>query len=357
MRAAQQQRRLLVTEQRPRFINMLTEKCRECDAGLALQLQKLAAFNEKLLLGNGLAVSPLPTDGDDNRSNRSLRDIVADIDNEADFHAFVGGHVGKIPARPSEIQYEPHPTLAPKTQRPTIAQQQQPQQPPPPSLTVNTGGPSQSGSTASRYGGGAVHSAASASAYGTGMAFQQQAGQLSSYGQTPSTAAGSGYTPQFSPVQQQQAYNISQQHVPPPNARETGYPTPPYPTSAGEQRGSGYPPPTTTVAGGGSAIALPSQQQARGGGPGAGPVNPVFGVSLEELFARDQTPVPMVVSQCIMAVDHFGLEVEGIYRMSGTSSHVSHDLPTAPFICNPLCFTMPASIAFAETTMPPIELL
>lgn len=38
---------------------------------------------------------------------------------------------------------------------------------------------------------------------------------------------------------------------------------------------------------------------------------------------RDGTPVPMVVSQCIQAVDLFGLEVEGIYRLSGTNSHIS----------------------------------
>jgi hypothetical protein len=49
----------------------------------------------------------------------------------------------------------------------------------------------------------------------------------------------------------------------------------------------------------------------------------VFGVSLEELFARDQSAVPMVVYQCMQAVDLFGLEVEGIYRTSGTASHVN----------------------------------
>lgn len=52
------------------------------------------------------------------------------------------------------------------------------------------------------------------------------------------------------------------------------------------------------------------------------PVNPVFGVSLEELFRRDGSPVPLVVYQCIQAVDLFGLEVEGIYRIPGTSSHI-----------------------------------
>ena len=53
------------------------------------------------------------------------------------------------------------------------------------------------------------------------------------------------------------------------------------------------------------------------------PLRPVFGVSLEELFLRDQTAVPLVVVQCILAVDTFGLDVEGIYRLSGTASHIN----------------------------------
>ena len=53
------------------------------------------------------------------------------------------------------------------------------------------------------------------------------------------------------------------------------------------------------------------------------PLRPVFGVSLDELFKRDGLAVPMVVSQCLQAIDLFGLETEGIYRLSGTASHVA----------------------------------
>jgi Rho GTPase-activating protein RGD1 len=52
------------------------------------------------------------------------------------------------------------------------------------------------------------------------------------------------------------------------------------------------------------------------------PLRPVFGVSLRTLFERDGLAVPMIVYQCIQAVDLYGLEVEGIYRVSGTNSHV-----------------------------------
>jgi hypothetical protein len=53
------------------------------------------------------------------------------------------------------------------------------------------------------------------------------------------------------------------------------------------------------------------------------PSRPVFGVDLDELFVRDQTAVPMVVYQCMQAVDLFGIDVEGIYRLPGTSVHVN----------------------------------
>ncbi|KAI9776021.1 MAG: hypothetical protein M1839_000623 [Geoglossum umbratile] len=52
------------------------------------------------------------------------------------------------------------------------------------------------------------------------------------------------------------------------------------------------------------------------------PLLPVFGVSLRTLFERDGLAVPMIVYQCIQAVEMYGLEVEGIYRLSGTNSHV-----------------------------------
>lgn len=52
-------------------------------------------------------------------------------------------------------------------------------------------------------------------------------------------------------------------------------------------------------------------------------LRPVFGLSLEDLLKRDGSAIPFVVYQCIQAVDLYGLEVEGIYRLSGSSAHVS----------------------------------
>ncbi len=53
------------------------------------------------------------------------------------------------------------------------------------------------------------------------------------------------------------------------------------------------------------------------------PTRPVFGISLSRLYERDSLAVPMVLYQCIQAVDLYGLTVEGIYRLSGSVPHVN----------------------------------
>lgn len=54
------------------------------------------------------------------------------------------------------------------------------------------------------------------------------------------------------------------------------------------------------------------------------PLKPVFGMSLEALYARDGTAVPFLVYQCFQAVELFGLDMEGIYRLSGSANHINH---------------------------------
>jgi len=52
------------------------------------------------------------------------------------------------------------------------------------------------------------------------------------------------------------------------------------------------------------------------------PRKPVFGLDLDELFERDSSAVPLIVYQCIVAVDLFGIDSKDIYRHSGTPSNV-----------------------------------
>ena len=48
----------------------------------------------------------------------------------------------------------------------------------------------------------------------------------------------------------------------------------------------------------------------------------MFGISLDELFQREGSAVPVIVIQCVQAIDRFGLTVEGIYRTSGSANNI-----------------------------------
>lgn len=54
------------------------------------------------------------------------------------------------------------------------------------------------------------------------------------------------------------------------------------------------------------------------------PLRPVFGVSLEDLYARDGIAVPFIVYQCFQAVELFGLDKEGIYGTSGRAKTIAY---------------------------------
>lgn len=330
VRLAKTQRDHLLKIGRPQAVKALQSLVKECDQALTLQLQKYATFNEKLLLGNGLAVSPL-SDKESASAQKSLRELVIEIDNERDFNNFVASHSGKVPPTPSDIKYEKHPTLAPK--------QQQPQsQPKPSSATTSapppapSGGlgihtvPSQPGSANSRY--SSHPQPVPAPSYNQSQA-QAQA-------QTPHSAGGYGFSQ--SPGGPGDAFPYDQKADPynsqPAPARDV--PTnPPYPLHPSERIGSpvspssGYPPNQITGSIGAAtnpAAMSPLNTSSFPAPPAHSnktPTRPVFGISLDELFARDQSAVPMVVYQCMQAVDLFGLDVEGIYRMSGTASHVN----------------------------------
>ncbi|KAG0169217.1 hypothetical protein DFQ30_003852 [Apophysomyces sp. BC1015] len=49
---------------------------------------------------------------------------------------------------------------------------------------------------------------------------------------------------------------------------------------------------------------------------------PVFGVSLSDLMERDRTEVPLFMKKCTEAVEAYGLNTAGIYRVSGTNTQI-----------------------------------
>ena len=75
-----------------------------------------ASYNERLLLGNGLCVSPLQTQ-QGIQTPRSLRDVVVQIDNATDLKTYVASFAPKV-GNAADIKYERHPVSFPVLERP-----------------------------------------------------------------------------------------------------------------------------------------------------------------------------------------------------------------------------------------------
>jgi Rho GTPase-activating protein RGD1 len=53
------------------------------------------------------------------------------------------------------------------------------------------------------------------------------------------------------------------------------------------------------------------------------PKGRTFGVPLDIIITRENATLPLIVAQCIIAIDQFGLNAEGIYRKSGSASNLA----------------------------------
>lgn len=127
VQAARSQRQELISSSRPQALRELQNCIMECDAGLGMQLQKFALLNEKLLLHNGLSVSPLKNQTEGSTMGpRSLRDLAHHVNNQQDFDNYVLGHTSHVGPTPAEIQYEKHPAMMPSTQQSVQQPLQQP---------------------------------------------------------------------------------------------------------------------------------------------------------------------------------------------------------------------------------------
>ncbi|TDZ31598.1 putative Rho-GTPase-activating protein 7 [Colletotrichum spinosum] len=355
----------LVARTRPEAISALQDLIRDTDAGLALQMQKFASFNEKLLLSNGLSISPIKGQGSQG-GPRSLREAVSAINNDKDLHDYLMSHYSKMPPN-TEIKYEKNPILATARQQamghqpnhsvtnvpqttssgqfsgPPASQNQQ-QQMPPPARPNNFQQPAESPSSYAPPSMPAAQQQRPTSqqqpspsvsqhgrSFSTNMLNQQPSQQQqfqanrnsgvlqSRYNGGGSTISSSG-PPQlgalpFQTAQSQSPPPQQQQQAPPP--QQSQYPPPPsvlqQPQPPSQQRLGQGPP----AVGG-----YPQQRQSPPMGA-SNPARPVFGLSLTRLYERDGLPVPMVVYQCIQAVDLYGLGVEGIYRQSGSLTHIN----------------------------------
>lgn len=48
-----------------------------------------------------------------------------------------------------------------------------------------------------------------------------------------------------------------------------------------------------------------------------------FGLPLDDVLARENATLPLIISQCVVAIDEFGLKTEGIYRVSGSATTIA----------------------------------
>ncbi|KAI1766279.1 RhoGAP-domain-containing protein [Hypoxylon sp. FL1150] len=333
------------TSTRPEAIKALQDLVRECDSGTTLQMQKFASFNEKLLLSNGLVISPLKSASQPGQHSRSLKEVVQAIDNKKDLENYVISYHSKVPPRSSEPKYERNPVLNPQ-QNMSMNQVTQMHQQQPQSHSQQQGSPLQTqipppGSMGSRTGG--YDTISSPSGFqGPARNFTPPPGVASS--QRPSS--GPGHERSFShgamlnsqsSMQPQAQYNARNSiQAPPPQSRfNGGMGGPPQlgalpfqnhqsRTQSPQQQGSsmGFQPPARTEQSPVRSASPPSAMAAPKTSPTI-PRGPVFGVSLDRLYDSSRGPVPNVVCQCIQAVDLYGLAVEGIYRLSGSTAHVN----------------------------------
>ena len=121
VQTAQKDRQELTSTHRPQTVKALQDLITECDSALSMHLAKYAAANERLLLNNGLCVSPLKSQTTNGPVSgpRSLRDIAQSVNNDKDLEDYVLGFSNKAVTKPPEIKYEKHPALAsPKQSQP-----------------------------------------------------------------------------------------------------------------------------------------------------------------------------------------------------------------------------------------------
>ncbi|KAL1613070.1 Rho GTPase-activating protein [Paraconiothyrium brasiliense] len=284
IQTAQSYRKELVSTTRPQAVTAMVDLIKEIDAALTMEMQKYASFNEKLVVNNGQVVSPQPLKGSTSQPSPSINQLVYQINNERDFDDYILKHASKVPSVRTDLQYVKHPTQASKVAQPT---------PPPASMGDRR------------------------------TSLQSQPPPSFGLQQNDSVSSPAQHQPPYpaEPAQQPsyQTYNTGYQQ-PPPQAQQQhlqGSTSAYSPVAPNPYSQSDYPRgPAGQVAAQQSSGVMHS--------PVGPPSNPVFGVTLDQLFARDGSPVPLVVYQCIQAVDLYGLEVEGIYRIPGTSSHIQH---------------------------------
>lgn len=86
---AQVERREFEGTTKPQIVRSLQDLIKECDAGLSMQMAKLASLGEKHIVSNGMAVAPIRHPDSTGPEPRGLRHVAQDIDDERDFQDYM----------------------------------------------------------------------------------------------------------------------------------------------------------------------------------------------------------------------------------------------------------------------------
>ncbi|KAK9475790.1 hypothetical protein V1514DRAFT_339008 [Lipomyces japonicus] len=280
---------------RPDTVRQLRNLLASFDAGLALHFQRYSNISEVLSLSNGLTVSPMKKGS---VIPRSLTQIANEVDNDHDTYEFILKQGSGAVLRRPEIEYKQHKALAESYKRS-----------PSRSTLTSTGSakttarqipPSRANEQQAR-----PSAAVATAAVATGVAAVNATPSLK--GQT------SSYTTQSRLSEENQLSGSSIPVVPVPLATQTSFSEAAIPSQAstGLQQYNG---------------------ESNGGGGGNGAIRShIFGVPLDFLMEQERSRLnietvvaPVIVIKCIEAIDKFGLDTEGIYRVNGTASEIEY---------------------------------
>lgn len=308
-----------------------------------------ASFNEKLLLSNGLVISPLKNHSNLGQHSRSLKEVIQAVDNAKDLEDHLVSFHSQVPPTGNEPRYERNPVLNPQQNQsstqmpppparpPSNPQPSSMQMAPPPQASMGSrSGPFDIGPPGGPPGAGQNFGPPS-------MPAAVQSRPTSQTGHERSVSHGALLNqPSMAPTHQQPYSNRNSTQAAPPSHMKYGgnsisqagppqlgalpfqtQQQPPQSQSPPDQFApmAAAPNPVQQPPSSSRSDSPPSTVMAPSG-PGGPRSKQVFGVTLDRLYERDGLAVPMVVYQCIQAVDLFGLAVEGIYRLSGSATHI-----------------------------------
>ncbi|KAK9455986.1 hypothetical protein V1511DRAFT_496222 [Dipodascopsis uninucleata] len=305
----------LLHKHRPDTVRQLRGLISSFDAGLSLHLQRFANLTESLYLSHGLTVSPMKTE---NSILRSMTDIVNLVDNDEDFYKFVILEGASAVLRRPEVIYRQHPSIA-KAYNPGPNPVLQAKR-----SDLSLGSKRSQPVVASNN--GTLNSISRQSMIATASAAAGiSAGISSMVAQPPSKA-------DYAPI------NVSKTSVSPTaNVRSPSLDS----VSFTQESARIAPYPQSSEADHNASNGTEEQafsktlDQTNVWGndyiPDSNLYTKVFGTPLDELMEVERIRMnvenvvaPQFVIKCVEAINKFGLDIEGIYRINGQSSNVEY---------------------------------